>query len=319
VSNVLSVDSVLGAQLLEPAALAATRAAAIAAVSQVGRGDPLAADAAATEAMRGALSHAPGRGTVVIGEGEKDEAPMLANGEAVGNGAGPRFEIAVDPLECTKACAAGLPGSLATIAFAEPGTLWSPGPAFYMDKLVVGAAAREAIDVTASPEDNAAEVAYALGKEPGEVRVTVLDKPRHTDLIARLRAFGASVAAPADGDVGGALAALLPDGGVDLLMGIGGTPEGVMTACAVRALGGGMQGRLAPQRPAESDALRDVGVDVERVLELEDLAAGESLFVATGVTDGPFVRGPRRAGEGWLTESLVVSRGTVRRVLETSF
>lgn len=321
VSNAVSIDlapSLVGIQMLEPAGLAATRAAAIAALMQVGRGDPLAADAAASEAMRAALSHAPGRGTVVIGEGEKDEAPMLANGEEVGDGRGPRFDVAVDPLECTKACAAGLPGSLATIAFAEPDTLWSPGPAFYMEKLVVGAQARDAIDLTASPESNAAAVAGALGKEIGDLRVVVLDKPRHAELIARLRGVGARVSAPTDGDVAGALAAVLPQAGVDLLMGVGGTPEGVMSACAARALGGGMEGRLAPQRPAESNALRDTGVDLERVLQLEDLVAGESFFVATGVTDGALVRGPRRAGEGWLTESLVVGRGTVRRVLETS-
>ncbi len=303
---------------LEPVALAATRAAALACREWVGRGDPKAADAAATEAMRAALSRAPGLGTVVIGEGEKDGAPMLANGEEVGNGRGPSFDVAVDPLECTKACAAGLPGSLATIAIAEPGTLWSPGPAFYMEKLVVARDARKAIDVTAPPEDNAAAVARVLGKELTELGVVVLGKPRHAELIERLRDLGARVSAPADGDVAGALEVLLSDGDVDLLLGVGGTPEGVMTACAARALGGGMEGRLAPQAHPEVSALQDAGVDLKRVLELEDLAAGESFFVATGVTDGPLVRGPHRAGQGWTTESLLVADGSVRRVLEMS-
>jgi fructose-1,6-bisphosphatase II len=301
---------------LESAALAATRAAALACQDWVGRGDPKAADGAATDAMRAALAHAPGRGTVVIGEGEKDAAPMLFNGEDLGDGRGPAFDVAVDPLECTKACAHGLPGSLATIAIAQPESLWSPGPAFYMDKLVVGAAARDAIDIAASAEDNAVAVAEALGTPLAELGIVVLDKPRHAGLIARLRALGTSVSTPADGDVAGALCALLPGGGADMLMGIGGTPEGVMTACAVRALGGGMQARIAPQREAEGRALADAGVDTERVLQLEDLAAGESFFVATGVTDGSLVRRPWRSPRAWRTDSVVVAEGSVRRVLE---
>ena len=304
---------------LEPVALAATTAAAIACQKWVGRGDPHSADAAATDAMRRVLAKASGLGTVVIGEGEKDAAPMLYNGEQVGNGGGPRFDVAVDPLECTKACADGLPGSLATIAIAAPGTLWSPGPAFYMDKLVVGAAAREAIDITGRPEDTVVSIAWALGKAASELRAVVLGKPRHAELIGRLREFGVHVASPADGDVAGALEALLPDGAADVLMGIGGTPEGVMTACAVRALGGGMQARLAPQRQAEAQALADEGVDTARVLGLEDLTAGESLFVATGVTNGSIVRGPARLDRAWRTDSIVISDGAVRRVLETSF
>jgi fructose-1,6-bisphosphatase II len=304
---------------LEPVALGATTAAAIACQEWVGRGDPHSADAAATDAMRAALAEAPGLGTVVIGEGEKDAAPMLYNGEQLGNGDGPRFDVAVDPLECTRACAHGLPGSLATIAIADPGTLWFPGSAFYMDKLVVGAPAREALDITARPEDSAVAIAWSLGKTVHELRAVVLGKPRHADLIARLRGLGVHVASPADGDVAGALEALLPDGDADVLMGVGGTPEGVMTACAVGALGGGMEARLAPQKEAESRALAAAGVDVERVLRLEDLAAGGSLFVATGVTTGSIARGPARVDRAWRTESLVISHGSVRRVLETSF
>ncbi len=304
---------------LEGVALAATTAAAIACQKWVGRGEPHCADSAATDAMRAVLAEAPGLGTVVIGEGEKDRAPMLYNGEQVGNGGGPRFDLAVDPLECTKACAAGLPGALATIAIAAPGTLWSPGPAFYMDKLVVGAAARDAIDITARPEDTAVAIAWALGKTARTLRAVVLGKPRHAELIGRLRELGVHVSTPSDGDVAGALEALLPDGNADLLTGIGGTPEGVMTACAVRELGGGMEARLAPQREAESQALADGGVDRERVLGLEDLAAGESFFVATGVTNGSIARGPARVGRAWRTDSIVISGGSVRRVLETSF
>jgi fructose-1,6-bisphosphatase II len=230
-------------------ALAATRAAAVAAARWAGGGDAHAADGAATAAMRTVLDQAPGSGTVVTGEGAKDEAPMLADGERLGRG-GRGFDIAVDPLECTDFCARGLPGALATIAVAPPGALWSPGPAYYMDKLVVGTRARAAASLDDEPETIVAQVAAALGKPVGQLRVVVLDKPRHSELIARLRATGACVSTPSAGDVAGALAVLLPDGGADMLLGIGGTPEGVLAACAARALGGDLQGRLAPQRVA---------------------------------------------------------------------
>jgi fructose-1,6-bisphosphatase II len=299
---------------LEAAALAATQDAALACQAFVGRGDKQAADAAATRAMRHALAAAPGLGTVVIGEGEKDGAPMLYNGERVGAGGFP-FDIAVDPLECTTFCAKGLPGSLATIALAEGGALLRPGPSHYMDKLVVPPAARDAIDITDSPEATLTRTAAALGKEPAELRVVVLDKPRHADLIQRLRRAGASVATPPDGDVAGALEALLPSGDADLLMGVGGTPEGVMTACAARALGGGMQARLAPQSDAEARALDRSGLDVDRVRGVEDLVAGPAFFVATGVTGGALLARPRVLLDGAVvTESLVVSERSVRFV-----
>ena len=304
------IEATLVSQL-EATAIEATRAAALACQEWVGRGDDKAADGAATDAMRAVLGGAPGSGTVIIGEGEKDDAPMLFNGETVGNGGDPAFDIAVDPLECTKLCAAGLAGSLATIAMAESGSMWEPGPAFYMDKLVARAEAGNVIDITDGPEANLERVAKALGKEVSELRVVVLDKPRHEELIGRLQAAGAHVSTPSDGDVGGALAVLLPDGDADLLMGIGGTPEGVMTACAAKALGGSMQGRLAPQKDDEKKALE--GTDLDRVLELDDMIQGEGFFVATGVTGG-LVAAPRREADWYVTESMVVATGSVKRV-----
>jgi fructose-1,6-bisphosphatase II len=299
--------------VFEAVALAATRDAAIACQPFVGRGDKHAADAAATGAMRRALAEAPGLGTVVIGEGEKDGAPMLYNGERVGAG-GPPFDIAVDPLECTTYCAKGLPGSLATIAFAEADALLRPGPSHYMEKLVAPPAARDAIDITDGPEATLAPIADALGKDIAELRVVVLDKPRHAALIERLRRAGASVTTPSDGDVAGALDALLPSGEADLLMGVGGTPEGVMTACATRALGGGMQARLAPQNDAEARAVVDAGLDADRVYGLEDLVDRPAFFVATGVTRGSLLARPRVLDGAVVTESLVISDRGVRLV-----
>lgn len=298
--------------VFEAVALAATGDAALACQPFVGRGDKYAADGAATDAMRRALAEAPGLGTVVIGEGEKDGAPMLYNGERVGAG-GPAFDIAVDPLECTTFCAKGLPGSLATIALAEENALLRPGPSHYMEKLVVPPAARDAIDIGDPPEARLGRVAGVLGKGIAELRVVVLDKPRHIELIGRLRGAGASVKTPSDGDVAGALEVLLPSGEADVLMGVGGTPEGVMTACAARALGGGMEARLAPQSDAEARALVDAGLDAGRVYGLEDLVAGPAFFVATGVTGGSLLSRPRGFDGGFVTESLVISERGVHR------
>ena len=297
-------------------ALAATRAAALAAAAWAGRGDAHAADAAATSAMRSALGRAAATGVVVTGEGAKDDAPMLADGELTGAGR-PTFDIAVDPLECTDLCAHGLPGALSTIAVAPQGSLWSPGPAFYMDKLVLPPVARVAARITDSPATVVQSVAEALGKDVAQLRVVVLDKPRHDALIAKLRSVGACVATPSAGDVAGALAVLLPDGGADLLLGIGGTPEGVLAACAARALGGGMQGRVAPQRDDERAAVEAAGLSPDRVLELDDLVAAGAAFVATGVTGG--LLAPPSRQDGFITtESIVIANGVVRYIRQTS-
>ena len=303
---------------LEPLALAAVRAAALAAAKHAGRGDGKAADGAATEAMRAVLGEASGLGTVVIGEGEKDNAPMLFNGERLGTGDAPRFDIAVDPVECTDLCAAGLPGAIATIAMAGEGTLWSPGPAFYMDKLVVGPAAREAIDLRDEPERNVERVAAALGKPVQEMHVLVLEKARHDELVTRLRALGARVTTPSAGDVAGALFALLPGTGVDMLMGIGGTPEGIMSACAVKVIGGGMQTRLVPQGDDEAAAVAAAGISTDEILEVDDLLRGPAIFAACGITGGTLLGAPRRSA-GWIsTQSLVVRPGSVRRIVEST-
>lgn len=304
---------------LEAVALAATRSAAVASYAWVGRYDQKAADAAATMAMREALADAPGRGRVVIGEGEKDDAPMLFNGEIVGNGQGPDFDIAVDPLEGTSFCAKDLPGALATIAFGAPGTLWSPGPGFYMDKIVVPPRAKDVIDLSDPPERTLVKVAQALGKQVSELRVVIMDKPRHKELIARVLRAGASVQTPAGGDVGGSLAVLLPTLDVDLLLGVGGTPEGVMTAAAVRALGGGMLGRLAPQRDEEADNIHAAGMSLDRVYTCDELVTGDAFFVASGVSGGSLLGRPRHCDGMTIAESLVISKGQVRHITHTTF
>jgi fructose-1,6-bisphosphatase II len=268
--------------------------------------------------MRAVLGDTPGEGTVVIGEGEKDGAPMLYNGERLGTGEGPRFDIAVDPLEGTKACAAGLGGALATIALASPGSLWRPGSSFYMEKLVVAAAASGAIDITRPATENAASVADALGKPIRELRIVVLDKPRHREVIDGLRGLGAHVRTPRDGDIAGALQVLLAAGDADILIGIGGTPEGVITACAVRALGGAMQARLAPQREDEARRLAAEGAELERVHRAEDLASGEAVFAACGISGGELLRDPFLSGEEIQTESLLLTRAAVCRVIEVT-
>ncbi len=304
-----TIDRGLGMELAR-----VTEAAALAAAAWTGRGDGRAADGAATDAMRAALAGVAMRGVVAIGEGEKDEAPMLFNGERVGSGAGPELDVAVDPVEGTKLLALGRPNSVAVIAAAPRGSMWRPGASLYMDKLVVGEAARDAVDVTRTPTENLHRIAEALRRPVASLAVFVLDKPRHAGLVDEIRRAGARVALHTDGDVMGALLAALPDTGVDALMGIGGTPEGVISAVAVRALRGGMQGIRAPQLDAERERLRAELPDAEmgRVLGLDDLVASDdAVFAATAITDSPFLRGVRRSGaHGVATESLVIRAAT---------
>jgi fructose-1,6-bisphosphatase II len=294
-----------------------TEAAAMGAGRWVGRGDKEAADQAAVDGMRAILDTVAMDGVVVIGEGEKDEAPMLYNGEQVGTGDGPAVDVAVDPLEGTRLTARGAPNAIAVIALAERGTMFFPGPAVYMDKIAVGANAVDAIDITKSPSDNVRAVAEAKGVQPTDVRVVVLDRDRHEDLVAELRDIGARVNLIMDGDVAPAIAAAQPGTSVDILMGVGGTPEGVISAAALKCLGGGMQGRLWPRDDDELQRLIDAGYDVDRVLTTDDLVAGDDVFVAaTGVTTGALLRGVRYTREGAVTDSISMrSRsGTIRRI-----
>ena len=254
----------------------------------------------------------------MIGEGEKDEAPMLYNGEEVGNGEGPEVDVAVDPLEGTRLTALGQPNAIAVIAVAERGTMLFPGAALYMEKIAVGPDAIEAIDIERSPAENVVAVAGALGKTPREVDVVVLERERHDELIAELRDAGARVRLVRDGDVAPAIAAAQPGTGVDMLYGIGGTPEGVISAAALKCVGGGIQGRLWPRNDDERQQLLDAGLDPARVLHTNDLVSGEDVFVAaTGVTTGSLLQGVRYTPGGAVTDSIVMrSRsGTVRRVV----
>lgn len=297
-----------------------TEAAALAAARWVGRGQKELGDAAAVEAMRLVLATTEMDGLVVIGEGEKDEAPMLFNGERIGNGRGPRVDVAVDPVEGTNLLARGAPDAIAVVGVAPRGTMWEPGPAFYMNKLVVSRAVAPHLaphHLNAPVRETLQVIADAKHKSLAELTVFVLDKPRHQGLIADIRAAGARVLLRTDGDVAGALMAARPDSGVDALMGIGGTPEGVIAACAVRALGGAMLGQLAPQRPDEANAVREAGLDTARVLTAAELVRSDDVFfAATGITDGVLLQGVRYNEDGPTTASLVMrgKTGTVRTV-----
>ena len=295
-----------------------TEAAALAAARWVGRGDKIGADGAAVDAMRFVLDSVAMDGVVVIGEGEKDEAPMLFNGERVGDGDGPGTDVAVDPIDGTRLTATGQPNALAVIALAPRGTMFFPGAAVYMDKIACGTEAAGAIDINASPTENVEAVAEAKSCRPTDVSVVVLERERHDDLIRELRDAGAKVNLIRDGDVAPAIAAARGGTGVDMLMGIGGTPEGVISAAAIKCLGGALQGRLWPRSDEEREQLVDAGYDVEKVLTTDDLVAGDDVFVAaTGVTSGPLLRGVRVVGDRVETESIVMrSRsGTVRRIV----
>jgi fructose-1,6-bisphosphatase II len=297
-----------------------TEAAAMAAGRWVGRGDKNAADQAAVDAMRSMLDTVAMDGVVVIGEGEKDEAPMLFNGERVGDGTGPQVDVAVDPLEGTRLTALGQPNAIAVIAVAEPGTMFFPGAAVYMEKIAVGPQGIEVVDIDASPTENVQAVANTKGVSTREISVVVLERDRHDALIAELREAGAKVNLIRDGDVAPAIAAAQPGTGVDMLYGIGGTPEGVISAAALKCVGGGIQARLWPRNDEERQQLVDAGLDPARVLTTDDLVAGRDVFVAaTGVTTGSLLRGVRYLPNGAITDSIVMrSRsGTVRRVEAT--
>lgn len=294
-----------------------TEAAAIAAGPWVGRGDKLAADGAAVAAMRNVLSSVSMDGTVVIGEGEKDEAPMLFNGERVGDGTGPRVDVAVDPVEGTTLTARGMPGAISVMAVAEAGAMLDPSAVFYMEKLAAGAEIADVVDLRLPVGENIRRAAKAKGTDTSNVTVTILDRPRHEKMIDEVREAGARIRLITDGDVAGAMAAVRPGTGIDMLLGIGGTPEGIITACAIKALGGVIQGRLWPQSDEERDAALAQGLDLEGVLTTDDLVRGDNTyFVATGISHGDLLDGVRYEGDRVHTHSLVMrsTSGTVRNV-----
>lgn len=294
-----------------------TEAAALASGRWMGRGDKEGADQAAVDAMRIVLQRVPMDGVVVIGEGEKDKAPMLFNGERIGDGTPPLTDVAVDPIDGTSLTAQGRGGALAVIAVSERGTMFDPGPFVYMEKIVVGPEAADVIDIAASPAENLAAIARAKDEAVNDLTVVVLDRPRHAELIEKIRATGARIILISDGDVAGAIATSWPESGVDVLIGIGGTPEGVISAAALKCMGGAMQGRLWARNEMERAAAITAGYDFDRVLTVDDLVKGNNcFFAATGITGGDLLRGVRYDHRGAITESLVMrsKSGTVRKV-----
>jgi fructose-1,6-bisphosphatase II len=292
-----------------------TESAALAAARWVGRGNKEGADAAAVDAMRLSLSSVQMDGIVVIGEGEKDHAPMLYNGEHVGDGQEPQVDVAVDPIDGTTLTAKGLTNALSVIAVSERGTMFDPGPSFYMEKIAVGPESVGAIDISASITQNLRWIAKSKQESVRDLTVVILDRPRHADLIDEVRTSGARIRLITDGDVYGAIASAWPDAGVDVLLGIGGTPEGVIAAAALKSMGGEIQARLRPQSDAEREAVIGAGYDLDRVLTHDDLVQGDNcFFAATGLSDGQLLRGVRFDASGARTQSLVMrSRsGTVR-------
>jgi len=294
-----------------------TEAAAMAAARWMGRGDKEGADGAAVDAMRVVLETVPMDGLVVIGEGGKDEAPMLYNGETIGDGSPPQTDIAVDPVEGTTLTSLGQENAISVIAVSERGTMFDPGPCYYMNKIAVGAEAVGAIDITKSATENLRSVAEAKKVAVRDLTAVVLDKPRHEDLIAEIRKAGARIRLIPDGDVAGAMTTALPEAGVDILFGIGGTPEGVISAAALKCMGGEIQAQLRPRSDEERQATIEAGYDLDAVLTTENLVKGEnSFFAATGITDGELLRGVHYDRNGATTQSLVMrsKSGTVRRI-----
>ena len=292
-----------------------TEAAAMAAGRWVGRGDKDSGDGAAVDAMRKLINSLPMRGTVVIGEGEKDNAPMLFNGEQVGDGTGPEVDVAVDPIDGTTLMSKGMPNALAVLAVAERGSMFDPSAVFYMEKLAVGSDYADVIDITAGATENLRRIAAVKRSRVEDVVVCVLDRPRHAELVAEIRDAGARIQFISDGDIAGAIYAAREQSAVDVLMGIGGTPEGITAACALKCLGGMMQGRLWPRDDAERQKAIGAGHDLDRVLTTDELVTGENaFFVATGVTSGDLLRGVRYRDGGAYTQSIVMrsKSGTIR-------
>ncbi|WKD61523.1 Fructose-1,6-bisphosphatase class 2 [Corynebacterium ciconiae DSM 44920] len=297
-----------------------TEAAALASGRWVGRGQKKKGDGAAVDAMRKLINSVQMRGVVIIGEGEKDEAPMLFNGEKVGTGEGPEVDIAVDPVDGTTLMAEGRPNAIAVLAAAESGTMYDPSAVFYMKKIAVGPEAAGTIDIEAPAKHNIHAVAKAKGIDPTNVTVVVLDRPRHADLIKEIREAGAKVRLIRDGDVAGAVAAAQDTNSVDIMMGTGGTPEGIITACAMKCMGGEIQGILAPTDDAEVQKAKDAGLDLDTVLTTNDLVSSDNcFFVATGVTNGDMLRGVSYRRNGATTRSLVMrsKSGTIRFIEST--
>ncbi len=294
-----------------------TESAALASSRWLGKGDKVSGDFAAVEAMRLSFRAMDIRGTVVIGEGEKDEAPMLYNGEKLGTGNGPEVDVAVDPVEGTRLLAYGRPNAIAVVALAPRGTMYDPGPAFYMKKMAVPYQAKYQVDIKAPVAENLRRVAKALGKSVDDMVVFVLDKPRHAELIREIREAGARIQLHTDGDVAGALMAITPGGEVDMMIGTGGTPEGILAATAIRIMGGEMQCLLDPQSDKERRTLLDAGYSLERVLTVDDLVKSDDVFfAATGISGGTFLKGVEFTGKGAITHSMVMrgKTGTFRRI-----
>lgn len=297
-----------------------TEAAALSAARYMGRGDKEAGDQAAVDAMRLVLNSIDMDGIVIIGEGEKDEAPMLYNGEKLGTGKPPQVDIAVDPVEGTRLLAQGRTNSVATVAIAERGAMFNPGPLVYMHKIAVGPVAKGHIDLDAPVEDNLRNVARAKGCDVDDLTVVILERPRHKEIIKNVRATGARIRLITDGDVAGAIMTAWPESNIDVLIGIGGTPEGVLAACALKCMGGEIQGRLYPRDDEEAALALEQGYDLEKVLTIDDLVCCEEAFFAlTGITDGELVNGVEYFGDGARTHTLVMRArsGTVREILAT--
>ncbi len=297
-----------------------TESAALAAGRYMGRGDKLAADKAAVDGMRLMLNTIQMDGVVIIGEGEKDEAPMLFNGEHLGTGELPLLDIAVDPIDGTRPLAHGIGNSIATVALAPRGTMFNPGPFVYMNKIAVGPLARDVIDIEKPVEDNLRAIARAKGEHVEDLTVVILDRPRHEELIKEVRRVGARIRLIPDGDVAGALMTSMPETGIDVLLGVGGTPEGVLAAAALRCTGGNIQGKIFIRNEGERRRALEMGMDFEKVLTLDDLISSEdTFFAATGITHGDLLRGVDYFADGAQTDSLVMRglTGTTRRIIAT--